>query len=212
MILSSLRSAPNFCLVLLLVVLWGCSDSSEPADVINIVVDGGSEGCTQQAFPSGEPDIPPLSPPIFLVTAASQNTVGQAQARPGDTIPAEITVNGATRLVRVALANAWSTENVIFTDELETRGNETISIDLVSTEQTRGRYYMQLTLCGADCNERQVVFDLVECSDEPDAGPCGIRTYYERTVIEDGEVVRVDDTCIDLGSTPNVGSGTVVIQ
>jgi hypothetical protein len=180
--------------------------------VINIGFDGGTQGCTQQAFPSGEPDIPPLSPPIFLLTPASQNTVGQAQARPGDVIPAEVTVNGATRIVKVELANAWSPENVIFSDEFESRGNETLSIDLMSTQQTRGRYFMRLTLCGADCDERQVLFDLVPCSDEPDAGPCGTRTYYERTLFEDGELVRVDATCIDLGSTPNVGSGTVVIQ
>lgn len=207
------RKASSLCHGLVLALfLSGCNGTDDPPQVINVGFDGGTQGCTQQSFPSNEPDIPPLSPPIFLLTAASQNTVGQAQARPGDVIPAEVTVNGATRIVRVELANAWSPTNVIFSDELETRGNEVVSLDMESTGQTRGRYFMRLTLCGADCDERQVVFDLVPCSDAPDAGPCGIRTYYERTVIEDGEVVRVDDTCIDLGSTPNVGSGTVVIQ
>ena len=45
-----------------------------------------------------------------------------------------MTVNGATRRVKVELANAWSPQNVIFTDEVETPGNETISLLMGSDE------------------------------------------------------------------------------
>jgi hypothetical protein len=181
--------------------------------VINIGFDGGVAGCIQPSFPAEQPDLPALKPPIFLLTGrAEQSTTGQAQADPGAPIEAEVTVNRATRRVKVELANAWSPDNVIFDDEVETPGNETISLLMGSDESVRGRYYMRLTLCGFDCDERAVVFDVVACSDEPDAGPCGINAPYERTLLEDGEIVQVDGTCIDLRGTPGVGSGTIVIQ
>ena len=69
-------------------------------------------------------------------------------------------------------------------------------------DQSPGRFYMKITLCGSDCDELQVVFDK-----NPD-----INSNYERTVIEGGEVVHVDETCIDFRSRPGVGSGTVLIQ
>jgi hypothetical protein len=69
---------------------------------------------------------------------------------------------------------------------------------------------MRLTLCGFDCRETQVVYDIVECENPNDL--CGVNVPYERTLFEDGEIVRVDGTCIDLTSDPGIGSGTVVIQ
>ena len=217
MTFGPLRSALFVSLILSIgLFLWGCNEGGggrgEPSNVVNIGFDGGTGDCVQQLFPSNEPDISPLSPPIFLLTRTSQNTVGQAQANPGTPIPAEVTVNRATRRVRVELANAWAPDTVIFVDEVETTGNETIPMELSSSQQTVGRYFMRLTLCGLDCDEREVVFNLVPCTDDPDAGPCGIRAPYERTVIENGQVARVDGTCIDLGTTPDVGSGTVIIQ
>jgi len=217
MILRTLRYAliVSFIPVLSL-SLWSCKDGGGeplPQNVINVGFDGGVMGCIQPSFPAEQPDLPALAPPIFLLTGnAVQSTSGQAQANPGAPIEAEVTVSGATRRVKVELANAWSPQNVIFTDEVETPGNETISLLMGSDESVRGRYYMRLTLCGFDCDEREVVFDVVACSDEPDAGPCGINAPYERTLLEDGEIVRVDGTCIDLRGTPGVGSGTIVIQ
>lgn len=196
--------------------LWSCKDGDGeplPQNVINIGFDGGTNDCIQRIFPAEQPDLPALPPPTFLLTGiAEQSTVGQAQASPGAPIEAQVTVNAATRLVKVELANAWSPQNVIFIDEVGTSGNETIPLFMSSGEEVRGRYFMRLTLCGIDCDEREVVFDLVPCSDEPDAGPCGIKAPYQRTLIEGGEVVQVDGTCIDLGTTPRVGSGTILIQ
>ena len=196
--------------------LWSCKEAGAerpPQNVVNIGFDGGTNDCVQRSFPADQPDLPALPPPIFLLLGnAQQSTVGQAQASPGAPIEAEVTVNGATRRVKVELANAWSPQSVIFIDEVETPGNETISLLMDSDPSVRGRYFMRLTLCGSDCAERAVVFDVVPCSDEPDAGPCGINAPYERTLLEGGEVVQVDGTCIDLGTTPRVGSGTILIQ
>jgi hypothetical protein len=196
--------------------LWSCKDGGGeplPVNVINFGFDGGVEGCIQPNFPAEQPDLPLLPPPIFLLTGiAQQSAVGQAQASPGGPIEAEVTVNRATRRAKVELANAWSPQNVIFIDEVETSGNETIPLFMSSSENVVGRYFMRLTLCGVDCDEREVVFDVVPCSDEPDAGPCGINAPYQRTLLEGGEIVQVDDTCIDLGETPRVGSGTILIQ
>jgi hypothetical protein len=218
MALSTLRCALALsCVYVFSLSLSSCTNGGEqpPGNVINVGFDGGTVGCSQPAFPAEQPDLSVLNPPRFLLTtsAAQQSTAGQAQVDPGDPIEAEVAVNGATRRVTVELANAWAEENYIYTDEVETAGNETVSLLLFSDESVRGRYYMRLTLCGFDCDEREVVFDLHPCTDDPEVtGPCGINAPYERTLIEDGEIVRVDSTCVDLKARPDIGSGTVLIQ
>ena len=197
--------------------LGGCQSDGErvPDRVINITVDGGTPGCSQPNFPSEQPDLSLLTPPIFLLTnsRSQQNSVGQALVSPGEAAEAEIWVNRATRRLKVELANAWAHDDVIYTTEEETSGNEAVSVVLLTEPTTRGRYFMRLTLCGFDCEEREVVFDLHPCPDDPDSTErCGVNAPYDRTLIEDGELVRVDGTCIDLGTTPSVGSGTVLVQ
>lgn len=216
MILNDVRHGLIFIALVTMQAACGGGDSRpSPDNQINLGFDGGTMGCIQPRFPPEQPDLSVLNPPRFLLTttAAQQSTAGQALVEPGDPIEAEITVNGATRRVTAQLANAWAEEDYIYTDEAETSGNETISLLFFSDESTRGRYYMRLTLCGFDCDERKVVFDLHPCSDDPDVGGfCGTNAPYDRTLIEDGEIVRVDGTCISLLPVPNVGSGTVVIQ
>lgn len=205
-----------FCLGFLSIAVAACSEGDQaPNNVINIGFDGGTQGCSQPSFPSEQPDLSVLNPPIFLLTnvRSQQSSTGQAQVSPGEAIEAEIWVNRATRQLKVELANAWSDDDVIYTTDEETSGNEVVPVVLFSSENTRGRYYMRLTLCGSDCDERQVVFDIHPCVDDPaSTEPCGINAPYDRTLIEQGDVVRADGTCIDLGSTPEVGSGTVLIQ
>lgn len=192
-----------------------CGDAGSDGPTIEFDnFDGGVVGCSQPSFPSDQPDLSPLAPPIFLLDSRTeQSSVGQAQALPGDLFEAEIVVNEATRRVQIELTNAWSPDNVIFTDQIETTGAETMSVTMVSEEGTRGRYYMRLTLCGEDCDERAIRFAVRDCSDDPsDTEPCGINGTYERSVIERGLVVQADRTCVELGSEPGVGSGTIMIQ
>lgn len=220
MALSTLRCALALsCVSVFGLSLISCSDGGgqqRPENVINVGFDGGTTvGCSQPIFPAEQPDLSVITPPRFLLStsAAQQSTTGQAQVDPGDPIEAEITVNGATRRVTVELANTRAEDQYIYTDEVETAGNETIPLLLFSDASVRGRFYMRLTLCRFDCDERAVVFDLHPCSDDPDVNePCGVNAPYERTVIEDAEIVQVDSTCMDLKPRPGVGSGTVLIQ
>jgi len=152
----------------------------------------GSCGCVNQ-FPPIQPDLP--IPPRFPAD-------GQAAVAPGDTVEAEVTVNGATRQVLVELSNVRVSQEVIATQQLGTAGNETIPMMFLTDQATRGRFYMRVTLCGIDCNERAVIFDM-----NPD-----VESNYERTVIESGETVQIDRACFGFGAVPGVGSGTVVIQ
>ncbi|MEM8609805.1 MAG: hypothetical protein AAGF92_22095 [Myxococcota bacterium] len=195
----------------------GCNGSEgfgEPGEVINVGFDEGG-GCGQIQFPSDEPDLPLISPPRFILDEANQsNTVGQVVARPGSPIPAQITVNQATKQVAVELTEPRISNNIIDSLSFDTPGNQTIPFEFMTDSSTRGRFYMRITLCGDDCEEQTVLFDSRSCDDderEPGA-PCGENAPYKRTLIENGEVVRVDPTCVDLGTLPGVGSGTVLIQ
>jgi hypothetical protein len=166
---------------------------------------GTGIGCIQPNFPDDQPDLSALNPPKFLLTTSSaqNSTGGQAEVNPGDPIEADVTVNAATRRIQVELVGASPIAGiVIYTDEVETPGNQTVPLLLFSDELTRGRFYMKLTLCGFDCDDQQVIFDT-----NPD-----INSPYERTVIEERRVVQVDRTCIDFSGRRGIGSGTVLIQ
>jgi len=189
-------------LLTLLALITGCSSEparEEPDEVINIIPDGGTPmGCAQPSFPADQPDLFVRQPPRFPTDRPN----GQAEADPGDPIDAEIPVNAATRQVFVELRDGFEPDILIYAGEANTAGNESVALVLLPQSQRRGRYYMKITLCGVDCNERQVVFDV-----SPD-----INSDYERTLIEGGATVRVDQTCIDLTTDPGIGSGTIVIQ
>ena len=107
----------------------------------------------------------------------------------------KFTVNGATRQVFVEITDTWSPEQVLIATELATTGNETIDIRLPTTPTTRGWFFMRVILCGDDCRDREVVFDLIE-PDLDNQANTGINANYERTLIENSEVVQVDETCI----------------
>jgi hypothetical protein len=196
------RACFSFVLLFVLFPLSSCSDGGQgeqlPVDVINLGGDGGTQGCVQPSFSSEQPDLYALAPPRFLTDAPN----GQSVVDPGDPIDAEITVNAATKQVFIELRDAWDPPFVIYSTELTTPGDERIPLVLQPQSETQGRFYMKITLCGSDCDEREVVFDL-----NPD-----INSPYERTLIENGEIIQVDRTCIDLTADAGIGSGTVVIQ
>ncbi len=214
--MRTLRRSSLACF-LVLVSLSACSsgDGGEqlPVNVIDFTDGGTAESCVQPSFPDSQPDLSIFNPPYFLLTTsrAQESTSGQAQVRPGDTIEAKIPVNSATRRVLVELTSVWDRSAPIATAELETNGNEMLDFIVVPEGAPRGRFYMRLTLCGADCREQQIVFETQSCADLPDS-ECGPNAPYVRSVIENGEVVRTDPTCVDLGDEPMIGSGTVLIQ
>ena len=192
MILNYVRQTLTFAF--LSVVLAGCggSDGERPPDrIIDLTGDAGfGTGCSQPLFPAEEPDMSPFTPPEFVTDAGEE----QRLIRPGQDLLAEVTVNGATRQIFVELSNAWSPQ-VIALQELDTAGNQTIPLLFLTNQDIRGRFYMRLTLCGVDCDEREVVFDITE-PDPDDPVNTGINGDYERTVVENGEVVRVDESCV----------------
>lgn len=221
MMLRQLRPTTPWLALLtsLTLALPACSSSEGPALPVNVIdlTDGGlgGGGCVQPNFPLEQPDLSIFAVPRFLLTTlrAQQSSTGQSIVDPGDPIEAQITVNSETRKVMVELADAWGPQRVIDSLEVDTTGNRTIDLFMFSELADRGRYYMKLTLCGADCDARQVVFDLIECPLQQVTNErCGINAPYQRTVFEDREVVQVDNTCIDLGAVPGVGSGTILIQ
>ena len=191
---------------LLTLTLTGCGDDSAarkpPTEVINIGGGGGggASGCVQPTFPLSQPNLSlstALSPQF--VTEATND---QATANPGDVIEAQITVNAATRYAFVELQDAWDPiperRRSFSTWETQTGGNRTLDVFL-PTEPTQrfGRYYMKITLCGLDCDDQEVVFDI-----NPD-----VNSNYERSLFEDGLLVQADRTCLGL-----IPQGTVLIQ
>lgn len=184
-----------------LAIVTGCNGGGGeelPVQVIDRTGDAGVMGCVQPSFPADYPDLFVRAPPRFPTDLPN----GQAQVDPGDPIDAEIAVTGATRRVFIELRDGFEPEVLIHSTEVNTPGNETISLVLSPDIQRIGRYYMRITLCGVDCDERSVVFDV-----NPD-----VASRYERTLIEDGEILQVDRTCLDFTADAGIGSGTIVIQ
>lgn len=194
MMLTNLRpTVSRFTLLgLLALALTACGRDSggdpPPIVVMNIGGDdAGVGGCIQPTFPANQPDLSVLQPPRFVMDSGN----GQATARPGQTLEAEITVNAQTRYAFVELKDAWFDGAPVATAEIDTPGDQTLEVLLFTDRNQRfGRYYMKITLCGADCDDKEVVFDI-----NPD-----VNTPYERTVFDDGEPVpaQVDSTCIKV--------------
>jgi hypothetical protein len=190
MTLKHIRQA--LTLIAFTTALAGCKSSEiDNRPVVEFSnFDAGTIGCTQPSFPGEQPDISPLTPPEFVTDTGEQ----QRLVRPGQELLAEITVNGATRQVFVELSDVWAPEQVILTEDVDTPGNQTIPLSFFPGEDVLGRFYMRLTLCGFDCDEREIVFDLIDY--DPEMPQTGINADYERTVIEDRDVVQVDQTCV----------------
>ncbi|MFW2387834.1 MAG: hypothetical protein ACN4G0_05835 [Polyangiales bacterium] len=185
--------------------LSACGSESQgekpPVVVMNIGGDSGFTGCVRPSYPPEQPNLSIQDPALFV----TDNENMQATARPGAAIEARITVNAATRYARVDLQDAWDRiperRRPFATwepENLPISGGRTLDVILFTDVNQRfGRYYMKVTLCGLDCDEQEVVFDI-----NPD-----VNENYERTVFEDGFAVQVDRTCIDL-----IPQGTVLIQ
>ena len=218
MLLSDVRYA--LTVLIFCPLVFACNDSggssSRPVVVFDNF-DGGTDGtgCSQPLFPGEQPQLSIFPRPQFLLsnTASQNNTSGQAQVDPGELIEAEITVNAATEQLRIELADVWNSRRVVYQEDMQLSGSaETLELAIFPPSATpRGRYFMRLTLCNDDCRDLQVVYDVVQCEGTSTEN-CAHNEPYERTLFEDGEIIQVDPTCIELDSRPNQGSGTVVIQ
>lgn len=203
MMLTNLRhTIPWFALLSLLTLALTACTSDGGGDRLPVVVvnigggDAGVQGCIQPTFPADQPDLSVVQPPRFV----TENDNGQATARPGATVEAEITVNGQTRHAFVELKDAWFDGAPVATAEIDTPGNQKLEVlFFTDLNQRFGRFYMKITLCGLDCDDSEVVFDI-----NPD-----VNSPYERTVFEDGEPVpvQVDNTCVRV-----FPRGTILIQ
>jgi len=194
MILRYVWPTLTFCALSLALTACQSPEGEQlPVNVINITGDAGFVGCIQPSFPPEQPSLSPIGSPFFVTDADNR----QATADPGDDIEARIAVNGATRYARVELKDSSANIPPAATVELDTPGNERLEVFFAEGTTRIGRYYLRITLCGLDCDEREVVFDM-----NPD-----VNSDYERTLIENGEVAQVDRTC--FGIFPQA---TVLIQ
>ena len=219
MLLSNVRYTLTFAVLGLALVACSEGGGADDREVVFFDnFDGGGQfsGCVSPSFPDDQPDLFILAPPRFLLanTLSQNNSTGQAQVDRGETIQAEVSVNSATKQMRVELADNSQPLRVIAAEDVQTPGNENIELFFFNNDlNVRGRFYMRIYLCTADCRDMQVLYDLVPC--DPLAGSdseCGIAVPYQRTLFVDGEVVQTDNTCIDFDANPGIGSGTVVIQ
>lgn len=206
MMLRNLQlSHPRIALLTLLSFLTlattACSSSEgaqPPVVVIDLTGDAGvGQGCSQPSFAADQPDLFAQAPPAFVTETGEP----QRLVRPGQELLAVIPVNSATRQVVVEVSDAYS-RRVILREELDTPGNQSIPVIFFTDPTHRGRFYMRVTLCAFDCDERQVIFDITDY--DADVLTSGHNGNYERTLTENGEIVQVDLTCVK----PN----TVAIQ
>jgi hypothetical protein len=116
---------------------------------------------------------------------------------PGAAVDFSIFVDRDTRLVRATLMDAWRLDptpppqGMSETAIQNTPGNEELffSIPINST----GRYYVDLEICGADCDELRVVYTLnrANAGEMSDA----INDPYERIVYEGDVETGTSFTC-----------------
>lgn len=142
----------------------------------------GPPGCLTQDF-AEEPDVL-----VFpFIEARTQN--------PGSFVDFTLFVDRDTRLVRATLMDAWRLrDNSMGQSETaidNTLGNELMEFSILI--ETTGRYYVDLELCGASCDELRVVYTL----NRENAGELSdaINDPYERIVYRDGIETRSSLTC-----------------
>jgi len=195
MTLSNVRYA--IALAVFTMALTSCATSdggSGPTEFNEF--DAGVSGCSQPIFPSEQPGLSLFEAPRFVTPSGET----QRSIAPGSELLAEITVNAATRKVLAELSDGFEPERVIATAGVETPGNETISVSFFTPANALvGFYYIRLTLCGSDCDAVEVLFDITE-PDPDNMFETGINAEYERTVIEEGDVLQVDATCVRVNS------------
>lgn len=153
----------------------------------------GPMGCAIQNF-QGQPDITVGVLPDRTVVSFPE--IEQPAAPPGSIIEFSIYVDSDTRLVKATLMDAWRLrdppQGMSDTAIMNTATGDEV-IDFAIPIQTTGRYYVDLELCGASCEELRVVYTL----NRENAGPesDAINDPYERILYVDDEEVSSSFTC-----------------
>lgn len=163
--------------VVLCTALAACGSSSGGTGATGGTGGTGGTGplsCIVQNFP-GQPD-------LLLLPQIDARVVA-----PGGTVEFVIYVDGDTRLVKATLMDVWRLRDTTprqpsETLQVPTTGDATLTLDIPI--QTRGDYYVDLELCGSDCDALHVVYTL----NRANAGPLSdaINDPYERIVYENG--------------------------
>lgn len=114
---------------------------------------------------------------------------------PGSFVDFTVFVDRDTRLVRATLMDAWRLRDGSM-GQSETVVDNTLGSELMEFSiliETTGRYYVDLELCGASCDELRVVYTL----NRANAGELSdaINDPYERIVYRDGVEVESSLTC-----------------
>ena len=144
---------------------------------------GGPMGCLAINH-AGEPDI--LFGP----------EIEEDLVRPGSDVEFTMFIDGDTRLVKATLMDAWRLRDPAMgqseTIQVNSAEGDT-TLDLAITINTTGRYYVDVELCGQNCDDLRIVYTLNRENEGPMSD--AINDPYERIVYRDGIEVGSSSTC-----------------
>lgn len=170
----------------------GCASTSDVTGTGGrFDADASVSGCIARVFPSEQPAI--------LHEARFERDV----VLPGQDIVVELDVDRDTREVRVELQDVWNRENPPVGVATEpTSGGTTLTLTFSTDLDTRGRYFLHVTLCADDCDTSEVLYTLAPEIDDPSNNPLNlpINRPYQRIAFEDDAEISNDSTCLDVSS------------
>ena len=149
---------------------------------------GGSGG---ECMPDDNPDEPDVLAAINLSVVAS-----------GAFVEFTVFVDGDTRLARATLKDAWRLRDPPGQPSSvpiaqNTLGNELLEFRIPTTQEMSGWYYVDLELCGSDCQQLQVFYTLNRDNSGPNSD--AINDPYERIVVSNSKETA-ELTCLDIDS------------
>lgn len=172
---------------------FGCGSSGDSGTPTIITIDAGTSisGCVSVAFPPEQPAI--MNEPRF-----ERDVV-----LPGQDIVVELDVDRDTREARIELQDVWNRENPPLGVATEsTGGRTTLALTFPTELDTRGSYFLHVTLCANDCDSSRVLYTLAPEIDDPSNSPSNlpINRPYQRIVFEGDDEISNEPTCLDVSS------------
>lgn len=185
---------PLLCTAALALALaaLGCGSSGDSTGTGGSIDAGGSiSGCVAAVFPAEQPAM--LNEPRF-----EQDVV-----LPGQDIIVELDVDQDTREARIELRDVWNRDNPPIGLVTEpTSGGTTLTLTFPTELDTRGRYFLHVTLCADDCDASGVLYTLAPEIDDPSNNPLNlpINRPYQRIAFEGDAEISNESTCLDVSS------------